>query len=114
MKFREDNNIRFEVFGMRFLAKNIIDEKFGLISQIRRCVISIPSNIAEGSAKDSQKDFLRYLKISLGSSFELESHLILCTVLELLPKELTANHLENIDRIQKRISSLIKYVKTQI
>ena len=37
------------------------DEKFGLISQIRRCVISIPSNIAEGAAKDSQKDFLRYL-----------------------------------------------------
>lgn len=54
------------------------DEKFGLISQIRRCVISIPSNIAEGAAKDSQKDFLRYLQISLGSCFELESHLILC------------------------------------
>ena len=90
------------------------DEKFGLISQIRRCVISIPSNIAEGAAKDSQKDFLRYLQISLGSSFELESHLILCIDLELLPEDLTTNQLENIERIQKRISSLIKYVKTQI
>jgi four helix bundle protein len=89
------------------------DEKFGLISQIRRCVISIPSNIAEGAAKDSQKDFLRYLQISLGSSFELESHLILCIDLELLDKEQMGNHLENIERIQKRISSLIKYVKTQ-
>lgn len=90
------------------------DEKFGLISQIRRCVISIPSNIAEGAAKDSQKDFLRYLQISLGSSFELESHLILCADLELLSKEIMGNHIENIERIQKRISSLIKYVKTQI
>jgi four helix bundle protein len=90
------------------------DEKFGLISQIRRCVISIPSNIAEGAAKDSQKDFLRYLQISLGFCFELESHLILCIDLELLPEELTTNQLENIERIQKRISSLIKYVKTQI
>jgi four helix bundle protein len=89
------------------------DEKFGLISQIRRCVISIPSNIAEGAAKDSQKDFLRYLQISLGSSFELENHLILCVDLELLDKEQMENHLENIERIQKRISSLIKYVKTQ-
>lgn len=90
------------------------DEKYGLISQIRRCVISVPSNIAEGAAKDSQKDFLRYLQISLGSCFELESHLILCIDLELLPKELTTNQLENIERIQKRIFSLIKYVKTQI
>lgn len=90
------------------------DEKFGLISQIRRCVISVPSNIAEGSAKDSQKDFLRYLQISLGSCFELESHLILCVDLGLLSEELTTNQFENIERIQKRISSLIKYVKTQI
>lgn len=91
-----------------------LDEKFGLTSQIRRCVISIPSNIAEGSAKDSQKDFLRYLQISLGSSFELESHLLLCIDLELLNNEQAKIQLQTIERIQKRISSLIKYVKTQI
>ena len=69
----------------RTLAKDIYiltkslpdDEKFGLASQIKRCSISIPANIAEGSAKDSQKDFARFLQISLGSCFELESHLIL-------------------------------------
>ena len=90
------------------------EEKFGLISQIRRCVISIPVNIAEGSAKDSQKDFLRYLQISLGSAFELESHLILCIDLGFLNKEITELHIQTIERLQKRISSLIKYVKTQI
>ncbi len=99
-----------------YLLTNFLpqDEKFGLISQIRRCVISIASNIAEGAAKDSQKDFLRYLQISLGSSFELESHLILCVDLELISKTQMENHLENIERIQKRISPLIRYVKTQI
>jgi four helix bundle protein len=90
------------------------DEKYGLISQIRRCVISIPSNIAEGSAKDSQKDFLRYLQISLGSSFELETQLLLCIDLDFLKIENTQTHLVTVERIQKRISSLIKYVRTQI
>jgi four helix bundle protein len=80
------------------------EEKFGLITQIRRCVISIPANIAEGAAKDSQKDFLRYLQISLGSSFELESHLILCIDLEFLKQEITEVHLKNIESLQKRIS----------
>ncbi len=106
----------------RMLAKEIYlltndlpqDEKFGLTSQIRRCVISISSNIAEGAAKDSQKDFLRFLQISLGSSFELESHLLLCIDLDLLNKQKTEIHLESIERLQKRISSMIKYVKTQI
>ena len=57
----------------RFLVKEVYvitsklpsSEKSGLISQINRCVVSIPANIAEGSAKDSQKDFIRFLQISL-------------------------------------------------
>lgn len=91
-----------------------LDEKFGLTSQIKRCVISIPSNIAEGAAKDSQKDFLRFLQISLGSCFELESHLLLCIDLNLLEKEITEIHLTSIERLQKRISSMVNYVKTKI
>jgi len=89
------------------------DEKFGLTSQIKRCVISIPSNIAEGSAKDSQKDFARFLQISLGSSFELESHLILSLDLEIINIEKTVICLENIQRLQRRISSFIKYINAQ-
>jgi four helix bundle protein len=53
------------------------DEKFGLKSQISRCSISIPSNIAEGSGRSTNKDFCHFLSISLGSSYELETQLIL-------------------------------------
>lgn len=52
-------------------------EKYGLISQINRCSVSITANIAEGCGKYSNKDFVRFLQISLGSAYELESHLIL-------------------------------------
>jgi four helix bundle protein len=52
-------------------------EKYGLISQIKRSVISIPSNIAEGAGRETNKDFSRFLDISLGSAFELETQMIL-------------------------------------
>ena len=89
-------------------------EKYGLISQINRCVISIPANIAEGSAKDSQKDFVRFLQISLGSAFELETHIILCEDLEFLNSSITTSLIEKIQILQKRISSLIKYNKSKL
>lgn len=53
------------------------DEKFGLISQINRCSVSIPSNIAEGSGRTSDKEFLNFLNIAISSSYELETQLIL-------------------------------------
>ena len=88
-------------------------EKFGLISQINRCVISIPANIAEGSAKESQKDFTRFLQISLGSALELETHLIICKELLFLAEPKTTIIIDKIQLLQKRISSLIKYNKQQ-
>lgn len=62
------------------------EEKFGLISQIRRCVISIPSNIAEGCGRGTDKQLAHFLDISIGSSCELESHLYLCFDLNYLNK----------------------------
>lgn len=105
----------------RLLAKNIYQltntlpssEKFGLTSQIKRCVISIPSNIAEGAAKNSQKDFARFLQISLGSCFELESHLILCNDLNLLKAENTKEIFSDIEKLQKRITRMLMYTDTQ-
>ncbi len=52
-------------------------EKFGLVSQMNRCAVSIPSNIAEGPSKSSNKHFNQYLETAMGSSFELETQLII-------------------------------------
>lgn len=84
-------------------------EKFGLISQINRCSVSITANIAEGCAKNSQKDFVRFLQMSLGSAYELESHIILCSDLDFANVGSTSKLIERIQILQKRIASLIKY-----
>lgn len=52
-------------------------EKYGLSSQITRSAVSIPSNIAEGASRNSEKDFARFLEIALGSAFELETQLVI-------------------------------------
>jgi four helix bundle protein len=108
------NNGRVLVKEVYFLTKSLPEEeKFGLTSQTKRCSSSITANNAEVTAKDSQKDFSRFLQISLGSSFELESHLILCQDLDIMDMEKSTICLDNVTRLQRRISSLIKYVKTQ-
>ncbi len=53
------------------------NEQYGLVSQMNRCSVSIPSNIAEGSGRGTNKDFSRFLSISLSSAFELETQLII-------------------------------------
>ena len=92
------------------LSKLLPDsEKYGLVSQINRCAVSIPANIAEGCAKYSQKDFVRFLQISLGSTYKLKIHFTLCADLQFIRSEKSAQIIETVQRLQKRISSLIKY-----
>lgn len=82
------------------------EEKFGLVSQMRHAAVSIPSNIAEGAGRGSNKDFVRFLDIACGSSFELETQLILCLDLDFLP-ETEFHDLEvKIQEIQRMIFSL--------
>ena len=63
------------------------EEKFGLVSQMRRAGVSIPSNIAEGCGKTSTKQFSQSLEVSLGESFELETQLIIAFRTGILPEE---------------------------
>ena len=51
------------------------EEKFGIVSQITRAAVSIPANIAEGSSRNSDRDYARFLQISLGSAFEVQTYL---------------------------------------
>lgn len=70
---------------MYLLAKKLLDdEKFGLVSQIMRCSVSIPSNIAEGEGRNSTQEFVRFLNIANGSTAELETQLMLTLRLNLL------------------------------
>lgn len=78
-------------------------ERFGLISQMQRSAVSIPTNIAEGSAKTSNKDFARFLEISIGSSFELETELIISFKLKYTESEIFISIQNKIVEIQKMI-----------
>jgi len=90
-----------------------LDERFGLISQIRRAAISIPTNIAEGSGRNTDSDFAHFLNISLGSSYELESLLYLASDLALMNETDLEAQLSSLREIQKMIYSLIKSVRSK-
>jgi four helix bundle protein len=74
-------------------------ERFGLQSQLNRCAVSIPSNIAEGSGRSSNKDFIRFLKHSISSSYELETQLILCKDIYEVDIESLLNDLLNLQNM---------------
>lgn len=84
------------------------EEKFGIISQIRRCAVSIPSNIAEGSGRKTNKDFSNFLSISLGSQFELETQLIISNEIGFLSDEQLSNTTQELNEIQKMTRTLIE------
>jgi four helix bundle protein len=86
------------------------EEKFGLTSQIKRSVISIPSNIAEGCAKKSNKDFSRFLEISLGSCYELETQLNLLSDIGLISEEIIEEKIIQVQTLEKKITSFINYL----
>ncbi|EOZ98021.1 hypothetical protein A33Q_1528 [Indibacter alkaliphilus LW1] len=81
-------------------------EKFGLVSQMNRSDVSIASNIAEGAGRNSNKDFNNYLGIALGSSFELETQVIISYRLEYIDDQ-DFEYLENeLEHLQNMITKL--------
>lgn len=82
------------------------DERFGLVSQMRRAAVSIPSNIAEGQARRTTPDFIRFISNSEGSAAELETQLIISVELEFSSLEQAREQFELLDEIRRMLNAL--------
>jgi four helix bundle protein len=87
------------------------DELYGLTSQMRRCAVSIPSNIAEGFGRRSKQDFKRFLQISMGSLFELETQLEISKNLEYMEVSEFNNLYNDLREIEIMMLSFINSIK---
>jgi four helix bundle protein len=87
------------------------DERFGLVSQMRRSAVSIPSNIAEGAARNSKKEFNNFLHIAQGSASELETQIFISRELEFLNEEVSDHLLQDLEDISKMIIGLQRSLK---
>jgi four helix bundle protein len=103
--WKESVRMVTDIYGIT--KKFPIEEKFGLTNQIRRAAVSVPSNIAEGAARSSNKEFKQFLYIALGSLSELETQLIISNNLNYAKDISLENKLVD---IRKMILGLIKYL----
>jgi four helix bundle protein len=102
-------------FGIDFVmelymvtAQFLKEEIYGIISQMRRAAISIPSNIAEGAARIHKTEFRQFLYIALSSAAELETQLIISEKLLFIPKVQKENLVEKLNTISRMLQGLIK------
>ena len=118
MKTHKDLNvwkraIAFVTYIYKTTEKFPKSELYGLSSQLRRAAVSIPSNIAEGAARNHDKEFLQFLYIALSSSVEVETQLIISHNLGFITKSELEELIEELDTIGKMIQGLIKSIKNK-
>ena len=107
--WKEGMNLATEIYRITKIFPK--EEEYGLKSQIRRAAVSIPSNISEGCSRSSEKEFRRFLEISLGSSFEVETDVIIAERLQMIPERESKIILGALQLEQKRINSLVTKIK---
>ena len=90
----------------QFTSKFPSEEKFGLVAQMRRAAVSIPSNIAEGQARHTTGEFIQFISHAEGSTAELETQLILSVELGFTVKEHTRNEFILLDDIRRMLNGL--------
>jgi four helix bundle protein len=84
------------------------NEQFGMVAQMRRCAVSIPSNSAEGAARNSKREYLQFLYISLGSMSELETQLIISKELNFIDD---VEIFKKLETLRRKMLNFIKYMK---
>ena len=90
------------------------DELFGLVSQMRRAAVSVPSNIAEGYARGTDREKLHFLRISSGSMSEIETQLMLSLNLGYISQESFDELSENVTSVWKQLNALISSLKKKL
>lgn len=90
------------------------DERFGLTTQIKRSAVSVPSNIAEGAGRNSDKEFLRFLSISTGSLFELETQLLLAADLDFINLDKVNSLLDDVADLQKKLYRFCQQLESKV
>ena len=105
-------DIAVEVYEVSLFLPD--DEKFNLIHQIKKCAVSIPSNIAEGSGRNHNKEFIQFLGIANGSTFELITQLMLAKRLKLINEETVQPIISQLVEVSNMNFSIQKTLKTKI
>jgi four helix bundle protein len=90
------------------------EEKYGIVSQMNRAAVSIPSNIAEGWGRESSKNYLQFLKISRGSLMETETLLQISRNLNFISTDEYKSITENVDELAKILQGLIKSIQQKV
>ena len=88
------------------------NEKFGLVSQMRRAAVSIPSNISEGAARNSRKSFINFLHIAQGSTAELETQILISRNLDFVPQSKADPLLLGLEEISRMIIGLQRSLRS--
>jgi len=89
------------------------DEIYGLTCQLRRAAVSVPSNIAEGMARSSDKDTIRFIYVALGSLAEVETQIIIAGKLNYLAQDVSVLLLDDTKLLRKMLIGLMKYLKNK-
>jgi len=96
----------------RLTATFPVAERYGLSAQLRRAAVSVPSNLAEGAARSSPREFLRYLEVARSSLVEIETQIVIARRLAMAPND--ANLDDSLERVFARLSALIKTITLKV
>lgn len=105
------DGVNFSIEIYHLTASFPKQELYALSNQLQRAVVSIPSNIAEGSSRESEADFARFLEIALGSAYEAETQLQIAYHLSYISKFQLETLLQKLQSIEKRLANFINMLR---
>lgn len=107
------HGIELTVETYRLTKRLPSEERYGLAAQMRRAAVSVPSNVAEGAARNTRREFIQFLHTAQGSLAELDTQIVICEKLGYIVNTDLREVREGIERESKLITGLIKYLKNR-